>query len=278
MYLHNLQQDNIFVPSEIKSLSSLTGIPSRKGLENVVISNGKIVNIVSKSYGHISNEIFFKQAEQKLIDVGLDFYKRTINRDDRTFSTDFIFRDTNQFTLKNETDEILPMLRFKNSYDGREKTSGHFGFYRKICSNGLHIANAEIAFSIKHSRNCTEMILPSIDRLFRKFLDNEYYSILQKFEQMKTVEVIDPKVFVKSVLDEVKLFRYDCSDKNGDPSKKSREVLEILSSEAIALNEKQNLWLGYNAFNSVLHNSLKKGFTQQEKLDNLLFETIYEMA
>jgi hypothetical protein len=278
MYLHKLQQDNIFVPSEIKSKSSLTGISSRKGLENTIISNGKIVNIVSKSYGHILNEVFFKQAEQKLIDAGLNFYKRTINRDDRTFSTDFILRDTNQFTLKNKTDEILPMLRFKNSYDGREKTSGHFGFYRKVCSNGLHIANAEIAFSIKHSRNCTEMILPSIDQLFQKFLDNEYYTILQKFEQMKTVEIIDPKEFVKTVLEEIKLFRYDCSDKNNNPSKKSREVLEILSAEAIALNEKQNLWLGYNAFNSVLHNSLKKGFSQQEKPDKLLFETIYEMA
>jgi hypothetical protein len=117
MYLHKLQQDNIFVPSEIKSKSSLTGISSRKGLENAIISNGKIVNIVSKSYGHILNEVFFKQAEQKLIDAGLNFYKRTINRDDRTFSTDFILKDTNQFSLKNADDEILPMLRFKNSYD-----------------------------------------------------------------------------------------------------------------------------------------------------------------
>ena len=95
---------------------------------------------------------------------------------------------------------------------------------------------------------------------------------------MKTVEIIDPKKFIKTVLEEVKLFRYECSDKNSNPSKKSREVLEILSTEAIALNEKQNLWLGYNAFNSVLHNILKKGFSQQEKLDKLLFETIYEIA
>ncbi|WP_335964886.1 hypothetical protein [Galbibacter sp. PAP.153] len=29
------------------------------------------------------------------------------------------------------------MLRFINSYDGSEKTSGHFGFFRKICANGL---------------------------------------------------------------------------------------------------------------------------------------------
>lgn len=53
MYLNNLQQDGIFVPSEMKSLKSITGMESRRGLENAIISNGKIVNVVSKSYGHI---------------------------------------------------------------------------------------------------------------------------------------------------------------------------------------------------------------------------------
>ncbi|TPN84509.1 DUF932 domain-containing protein [Aquimarina algicola] len=148
MYLDRLQQDEIFVPSEIKPLKTLTGIDPRSGLENVIISNGKIINVVSARYGHILNELFFKQAEQKLLDAGLNFHKRTINRDDRSFIMDFIIEDHNQFTIKNDKDTILPMLRFKNSYDGREKTSGHFGFYRKICSNGLHIAQAEVAFSM----------------------------------------------------------------------------------------------------------------------------------
>jgi len=59
MYLNNLQQDEIFVPSEMKPLESITGIQSRKGLENVIVSNGKVVNVVSNSYGHIPNELFF---------------------------------------------------------------------------------------------------------------------------------------------------------------------------------------------------------------------------
>jgi len=121
MYLNNLQQDEVFVFSEMKSLKNLTGIQSRRGLENAIISNGKIVNVVSNSYGHIPNEPFFKNAEQMPVDANLKYHKRTINRFDRSFITDFIIEDDNQFSVKNKEDLILPMLRFKNSYDGSEK-------------------------------------------------------------------------------------------------------------------------------------------------------------
>lgn len=278
MYLDKLSQDEIFVPSEIKALSELTGMETRRGLEKAIISNGKIVNVVSNSYGHIPNERFFKQAEQLLIDSGISYCKQTINRNDRSFIIDFIIDDKNQYQLKNSEDTILPMLRFKNSYDGSERTSGHFGFYRKVCSNGLHVAKAQIAFSIKHNKNAVELIMPRLQQLFDKFLANEYYDIIGMFDRMKSVEIIDTKAFVKKILDEMKLFRYECSDTNDKPSKKSRQVLEILNNEAIVLGQKPNLWLGYNAFNSVLHHTLKKSFTQQEQLDKKLFATIYEMV
>jgi len=278
MYLKNLQQDEIFVPSEMKSLKSLTQMESRRGLENVIVSNGKIVNVVSNSYGHVPNELFFKKAEKMLTDAGLNYQKRTINRNDRSFITDFIIDDKSQFSVKNGKDLILPMLRFKNSYDGSEKTSGHFDFYRKICSNGLHVSQAEIEFSIKHSKNNTDLIMPGLNNLFDKFLDNEYYTIIQKFDTMKNIRILDTKEFVKAILDCTKLFRHECSDKNSDPSKKSREVIKILNYEALLLHEEPNLWLGYNAFNAVLHNTLKKSFSQQERLDKKLFNEIYEMA
>ncbi len=278
MYLSNLQQDEIFVFSEMKLLKNLTGIQSRRGLENVIISNDKIVNVVSNSYGHIPNELFFKKAEQMLVDADLKYHKRTINRSDRSFITDFIIEDDNQFSVKNKEDLILPMLRFKNSYDGSEKTSGHFGFYRKVCSNGLHVAETEIAFSIKHSKNNTHLIMPRLHLLFDKFLDNEFYTIVQKFNKLKEIKIQDTKEFVRDILKKTKLFRYECSDKNDSPSKKSREVIEILNYEALLLSESPNLWLGYNAFNSVLHGTLKKSFSSQEKLDKKLFDEIYEMA
>ncbi|MEH6765871.1 MULTISPECIES: hypothetical protein [Flavobacteriaceae] len=69
----------------------------RRGLENAIISNGKIVNVVSNSYGHIPNELFFKKAEQLLKVADLKYRKRIINRNDRSFITDFVIEDENKF-------------------------------------------------------------------------------------------------------------------------------------------------------------------------------------
>lgn len=95
---------------------------------------------------------------------------------------------------------------------------------------------------------------------------------------MNEFKIIGTKEFVKAILEKTKLFRYECSDKNSEPSKKAREVIEILNYEALLLNEEPNLCLGYNAFNSVLHGVLKKSFSQQERLDKKLFNEVYEMA
>ncbi len=278
MYLDDLQQDEVFVPTEIKSLEELTGLKPRRGLENAIVSNDKIVNVVSKSYGHIPNELFFKKAEQMFIDAGLNYVKRTINRNDRSFVMELIIKDGNEFFIKNDKDAILPMLRLKNSYDSRDKTAGHFGFYRRICSNGLHVSDAHLEFSLRHTKNGIHLLIPRLTQLFEKFLDNEYYTITRKFKRLKEVKIIDTKKFVEQILERTQLFRYECSDTNPDPSKKSRQVIEIIDNESILLNEPPNLWLGYNAFNSVLHNNMKKSFSNQEKLDRQLFDEIYEMV
>ncbi|SFW76388.1 protein of unknown function [Sinomicrobium oceani] len=278
MYLDKLQQDEVFVPSEVKPLRELTEMEPRKGLENVIVSNGKIVNIVSKSYGHIPNELFFAKAEQMLIDAKLTYHRQTINRSDRSFSMDFILSDSTQFSVGNKADTILPLLRFTNSYDGSERTSGHFGFYRMVCSNGLHVVQSEIAFSIKHSTNGVHLIMPELEGLFRRFLDNEFYTISGSFGRMMAVELMDTHQFVREVLERTKLFRFECSDKNDAPSKKAREVLDILHNESMALGVTPNLWLGYNAFNAVLHRTLKRSFSRQERLDRQLFQEIHEMA
>jgi len=169
-------------------------------------------------------------------------------------------------------------MAFTNSYDGSERTAGHFGFYRQVCSNGLHVAQTEIGFSIKHHKSAVQLIMPELQGLFRKFLDNEFYSISDRFHHMMTVELLDTKAFVREVLERTQLFRYECSDRNDAPSKKAREVIEILDKEALQLGNAPNLWLGYNAFNAVLHRNLKKGFSKQQQLDKKLFESVYEMA
>lgn len=278
MYLNRLQQDEVFVPAQLRSLEELTGMPNRKGLEQAIVSNGKIVNMVSKRYGHVPNELFFGKAEERVIKTGLAYRRQTINRSDRSFSMDFVLTDSTQFSVGHREDAILPMLRFTNSYDGSERTSGHFGFYRKVCSNGLHVAQTQIGFSIKHHKHSVNLIIPELEGLFQKFMDNEFYTISDRFHRMMSVELLDTKKFVRDVLERTKLFRYECSDRNDAPSKKAREVIEILDNEALQLGTTPNLWLGYNAFNAVLHGSLRRSFSRQERMDKQLFDTVYEMV
>ena len=69
--LANSRQDNVLVTSEVVPLEKLTGMPSRRGLENAIICENQIVNVVSNSYGHLPNEKFFLGVEEKLIDADI---------------------------------------------------------------------------------------------------------------------------------------------------------------------------------------------------------------
>ena len=134
--LNNLRNDDIFVLNEVRKFKDVTGINSRKGLDNVILSDGKIVNVVSNSYGHLPNQLFYSGVENMLLDANISTATRSINRENRSFAVDHILNDDSlAITVKNGMDELRPMLRFTNSYDGSTRTSGHFGFYRKICNN-----------------------------------------------------------------------------------------------------------------------------------------------
>ena len=170
------------------------------------------------------------------------------------------------------------MLRFTNSYDGSCKTSGTFGFYREVCSNGLHTAKTNIGFSLRHRGNIKELVLPAIGKTIYKFLDNEFYEIRRKFEVMADFKIADPKEIVKRIADETKLFKFECSDKNAEPSLNARIILESIEHEQLQLKEDANMWMVYNAFNELLHTKLKKTFDQQEKLDKVIFEKALEFV
>jgi len=71
------------------------------------------------------------------------------------------------------------------------------------------------------------------------------------------------------------LFQFECSEKNASPSINARMVLDIIRMESAVLSSEPNLWHGYNAFNAVLHNKLKKTFEVQKRLDEKLFEHLF---
>lgn len=280
LYLNKkLQQDHVYVKSEIKPFKELTGIEGRKGYEQVIISEGKVVNVVSNQYGHLPNEKFFAEVEAKLINADIDYKERSINRDNRSFVVDYILNDDRyKVNVKNGEDEITPMLRFVNSYDGTNRTSGSFGFYRKVCKNGLHIAHTEIGFKAKHTGNIIEVVLPEISNLVNLFIENEYYTLTKNFDKMSNKPILDVKDFVKRTADKLGVFQFEASKQNPEPSLNARLVLDVIETESEILGVKPNLWLGYNAFNQVLHEKLKKSFEVQKNLDGKIFNAVLEMA
>lgn len=274
--LANSRQDNVLVDSSIVPLQSLTGITSRRGLENAIICENQIVNVVSNSYGHLPNEKFFLGVEEKLIDADIYYQQRSINRDNRSFVVDYVLADDRyKVEVKGEKDVLRPMLRFVNSYDGSCKTSGSFGFWRKVCDNGLHVAQTHIGFSVKHSGAIADIVMPKLDEIVGKFMDNEFYSLKRKFEVLAERPVYNLEDYVKFTAKTSGLFKYESSEKNPEPSANARFVFDVIERESRLLNTRPNQWIVYNAFNELLHGKLKKTFDQQRTLDEKLFETIY---
>lgn len=274
-----LQTDNLFVKSEVRNLAAITGLNVRKGLENAIISENEIVNVVSNSYGHLPNENFFNVVEETLINADINYSVRSINRENRSFAADYILSDERyHVNVKNSEDIIKPMLRFTNSYDGSNRTSGSFGFYREVCQNGLHVAKSQIGFKVKHTSGINQIVLPEIRNLVKTFIDNEYFSLQRKFEVLAETPITNVKEWVRLTANELNLFQFEISETNLEPGLNARLVIQSIEQEANVWRVNPNFWLGYNAFNEVIHGKLKKPFEQQKKNDFKTFETIYEMA
>lgn len=270
-----LQNDDIYICSEVQPLAIIAGMPTRKGLEKAVISAGTLVNVVSKSYAHLPNENFFLHAEEALINAEINYKTRSINRENRSFAVDYILDDENYtVSVKNGQDKIKPMLRFTNSYDGSCRTSGRFGFYREVCSNGLHVAHAQIGFSIKHRGDMLRVVIPEIRALVNKFMDNEFYTLTRKFETMSETEIHDIPEIVKGIAEQSGLFKFEKSDLNPDPSLNAQLVMQVIEREQALLNEVPNKWLVYNAFNELIHGKLKMTFEAQRKADAKILQLV----
>lgn len=276
---NNLRNDNIFLPNEVKNIKDITGIKSRRGLDKVIISDGEIVNVVSKSYSHLPNETFFGQVENMLLEADIQTVTRSINRDNRSFAVDHILNDESlKVTVKNGIDELYPMLRFTNSYDGSTRTTGSFGFFRKVCENGLHVSHSNIGFNIKHKGDITEVIMPNIKQLIKKFMNNEFYSLHRKFEVLAEKRVDNIEDYVKLTCQELKLFTFQSSKENPEPSLNARKVIDIINRESKLLGTEPSMWHLYNAFNEVLHGKLKRSFRNQRVTDSKLFDFTYQLA
>jgi hypothetical protein len=278
---NGMRQDSIY--PELKVISGDEFVEkfgkTRQGWDKAVYSGGSLVNLVGKSYSVLSNENFFGEIEKQLEDKDIKVITRSINRDNRAFCRDHILADDRYSVIvKNSKDEIRPMLSFTTSYDGSTKTQGRFGFFRKVCNNGLFTTTSEIGFSIKRRGDLEYIVIGEVEKLIQKFMDNEFFEIKKKFEVLAETPILDLSKYVKMVCNETNIFQFEKSKENESPSKTAETVISLIKYEAKLLNTESNLFLGYNAFNNVLHNKMKKTFNSQYDCDVKLFNHHMELA
>jgi Domain of unknown function (DUF932) len=276
-----MQQDDVFPSVRIESFKDLIGFETRKGYDNLVFSDNVVVNVCSDSYALLKNEEFFLKVEEKLIEADIQYDMRSINRNNRSFAVDYILNDDRYDIVINsgKKDVIKPMLRFVNSYDGSAKTKGSFGYFRQICTNGLHVTETKLKFDVKHRGAIAEIVLPKMDMLIEQFLSNEYYTLKSKAETMSSKPISDVAKFVEKICNDTEIFKFEKNDKNAEPSKYAEQVINTIFSEANYLNVEPNMWLGYNAFNEILFDgTFSKTFEKETEFDNKIFNRVLELV
>lgn len=278
--LTGLQKDNVFVTAETKPLDEIAGYPVANKCAKAIISEGKIVSVVSNDYGFLSNEAYFLEIERALMEADIEYETRSINRDNSHFAVDYILCDDRfQVDVKGGTaDKIRPMIRATNSYAGGP-TSGRFGFFREVCANGLHVAEMKAGFGVRHKSTITSIVLPEIKSLVEQFTSNEYYELRRKFDVLAERKITNLEEWVKYTCTELDLFKFEKSEKNPDEmSKNAQFIIDLVNVEANAISASDiNVWLGYNAFNQFIHQS-GKSFTEQRNLDRQLFNFVTETS
>lgn len=300
------QNDNIYTDVKMeKTADYFGGKEVASKATNVILSNNKVVHFCSDTYGLLTNQEFFGKMERELIDEGIGYEMRSFNHNDSRFSVDFVLKDDSKVIVVNDQknsgvdDTLVPMLRLTNSYDGSTKTAGHLGFFRKVCHNGLHMAETQLEFKVRHTKGNMELFIPNIEALVRRFLDNEFYSINEKIKRMKA-HIIDENQIEQWIKDLAKqervwvdngekryLERLDKATKEGKDLSKvvgASEspnvgiVRDILLRDANNTGVEPNAWLVYSAFNEFIHSFEGRVFEKNKDVDTRVFNSVSELV
>jgi hypothetical protein len=275
---NGLRQDDLYLPNEAVLASKYISIPTRRGFEKAIVSNGKLVHLCSKDYGYVPNLHYFGQMENKLAEADIKVLTRSTNSDDRQFMADYILCDEKYHVhIKNGMDKLRPMITLTNSYDGKIRTMGSFGFFRELCKNGLHSSVIEFGFSQVHRGEVVEIVLPKIQELIDNFMSNQFYELKRKYEVLAEKVLTNVNEYVEMACEDVGIFAFE-SEKTKEITNKAKAVIDRIHGESKVLNTEPNCWIAYNAFNFVLYDKVKKAFTSQFDSDTKLFDHAYQYA
>ena len=220
-----------------------------------------LVGVCSDIYGFVSTSEIFPKLEE-LLAQKYEFEVVYKQQDYNKFYVDYVILNQDSY-IGNNNDIIKPAIKIIHSYNGTLKYILLFGFYRKICSNGLYGFVKKTQFDYKHTSNNVEKIINDSLMGIEIFLE-ENEDLKRKYEVLEQKECFYPDR-VEEILKLTKpLF----------PKKAIAAVNELLQEE----NKKGVItdWIIYNIFNQVLNTFQNKLYEEEIiKLDIKIFEYLY---
>ena len=269
------------VNSSMMELAKICDYPAIDGISHAILSNGKIVNVVSDNYGYISNKDFFGKFEQILKDQHIGFKATYKNVNDCQFTVDYLLDghfNVNEKATKYMKDGIQPKIRLTNSFDGKVKLAGYFGFFRQVCENGLHVMKDELAFSVRRNAGNIGLVFPNMREMLESYKENEMVTIIRKFEDLSNLQINprDLQDVVRAIAEKTGVFQFEKSKTNAEAGINGEFVLNVIANEKDKLQLVPNGWLVYNAFNEWIYSEERnvKNDSERKNLDVKTFEAV----
>lgn len=260
-------------------------------IANIGSGNEKVLNVCSDRYELVPNKDIFVPIRQMLGDNNINFSERyTMTEDKARFYASYTLED-NGIKIGDSDDYIKPEMRITHSYNGLEKYSISFGYFRLICSNGMVIpVKGKEQFNFNAVGKHTANIKHNISKLTEKieyFVNNSELAS-KGFNELYDNWVADPRDRVKEVLSVIGLadFEKDTTRAKNLAAERLDSVMNIITAESkderlgeTYVNENGELenlndWMIYNGINNFVHNvdENKKTPTQKFEYDTKMME------
>jgi hypothetical protein len=220
---------------------------------------------VSDRYELVQNRDIFMPLLEKF---GKDSVDEVLHRGK---SFNFKIRTGRTFDI-GTGDKIAEQIVGQNSYDKTRSYKFMFGAFRFICSNGMFVGHAQIAFRKIHVGD-----IP-VEQMVKEVLANYEKNNFETWNKMRKI-----KVPLKSSLDFIKRHNaFEVEEKKGgaEITKSSNEFLnteirrravELVSGEE-TVNNPRNVWGLFNQLNQAISRSVRARDINKVILGNKNFE------
>lgn len=218
----------------------------------------RIVSMCSEDYCLIPNNQIFPSFEKELsghFEIKPKYLEKNLSQ----FYVDYQLVNTEHLNL--HSDECIPMIRVHHSYNKASSFSVSFGYYRKVCSNGLWLFRSEGESTFKHFVGNEKVIYNQIIKSAYHFVDKAKEN-KKMFEKLWDHQVVNVEQRIEEVI-----------KKTGYLKRVQQEIVARALIEQAQLST-LNDWIIYNAFNFQLNHNTNINSPEERKMqiDREVFE------